>query len=195
MKLLLYLLYLSGSSVVVSFRRHLLLLSVGLSGFLLSQCTPHTEDAVYVLPDAFRGNAVVVFDQPAGVPPEYSNQYRVYRIPPSGILKTAFKLDEGGFAARKYCFTSRFKGIGPTPEAVYLSYINALNSSTTELADTTVVCFNHGGSARDQASVDIFSVSRVEQADSVFALRQDLIDQVLPPFPLVDSLGTPVDSL
>lgn len=157
---------------------------------LLSHCAPRTEDAVYVLPDGFEGNAVVLFDQPSGAQPEYSAGYRVYRIPRSGILKSSFQADHGGFAASKFCYASRFRGIGPTPAAAYLPYVNALDPATTNLAPTTTVAFNRGGFGRADKNGEIFSVGRVAKADSLFEHREDLTEQALPPFPPEDSTVT-----
>jgi len=157
---------------------------------LLSRCAARTDDAVYVLPDGFEGNAVVLFDQPGGAPPEYSAGYRVYRIPRSGILKSAFRLDHGGFAAIKFCYAAHFRGVGPTSEAAYLPYVNALNPATTEVAPTTVVAFNRGGFGRGNENGEVFSVGRVAKADSLFEHREDLTEQALPPFPPDDSLTT-----
>lgn len=173
------------------FHRWLPSFSLLLSGvLLLSRCAARTEDAVYVLPDGFEGNAVVLFDQPGGVPPEYSAGYRVYRIPRSGILRSAFQFDGGGFVAIKYCYASRFRGVGPTPETAYLSYVHALNPATTEIAPTSVVAFNRGGFSQGKEYVEIFSVGRAAKADSLFDQREALSDQVLPPFPPDDSLST-----
>ena len=137
---------------------------------------------MYVLSDGFQGNVVILFDQPGGAPAEYSNKYRVYRIPQSGIMKTVFKSDHAGFAARRFCYASQFRGVDSTPETAYLPYVGTLNTSTTKLAATTIVCFNHDGFTQGQARVGTFSVSSVAQADSVFALREALLEQVLPPF-------------
>ncbi|GEM_PF-2439932 len=157
---------------------------------LVSNCGSQKQNTVYVLPDGFQGNAAVIFNQSSGVPVEYSNGYRVYRIPRSGILKTAFKPDEhGGYAALKFCYASRFRGIGPTPAAAYLPYINALNPATPGVAATTIICFNYTGATQGQARADIFSVSRVAKADSLFEQREALFDQILPPFPPEDSLS------
>ena len=147
---------------------------------------------MYVLPDAYEGNAVILFDQPGGAPTEYSAGYRVYRIPPNGILKTTSKSDHGGFAVIKFCYASRFQGVGPTPNNAYLPYVNALRPTTSKLATTTIVAFNYGGFTQSQAHIDIFSVSRVAKADSIFEHREALVDQVLPPFPPeADSLDAP----
>ncbi len=159
-----------------------------LSVLLLSRCAARTEDAMYVLPDGFEGNAVVLFDQPGGVRPEYSAGYRVYRIPRSGILKSAFKADHGGFAAIKFCYASRFRGLSATPKAAYLPYVNALNPATTEVAPTAVVAFNNIPFGQGDINGEVFSVSRVAKADSLFEHREDLTEQALPPFPPDDSL-------
>lgn len=146
---------------------------------------------MYVLPDAYEGNAVVLFDQPGGAPTEHSAGYRVYRIPRGGILRTTFKADHGGYAVIKFCYVSHFQGISSTPSTAYLPYVNALNPASTDFDATAVVAFNRGGFGRGNEDGEVFSVSRVAKADSLLEHREAITEQALPPFPPeADSLNS-----
>lgn len=53
------------------------------------------EKEIYVLPDGFKGQMIVFFDQSDGQDIEYKNETRVYRLPASGLLKTQFPRNGG----------------------------------------------------------------------------------------------------
>ncbi|WP_306352568.1 DUF6843 domain-containing protein [Flavobacterium sp. '19STA2R22 D10 B1'] len=53
------------------------------------------ENSVYILPENYKGYIIVVYNQKNGTPTLYENDKRIYRIPPSGILKTQFDADYG----------------------------------------------------------------------------------------------------
>lgn len=50
---------------------------------------------MYLLPDGYTGPVVIVYDEAAGVPLEYEEGKRVYRIPPDGLLETQASVNEG----------------------------------------------------------------------------------------------------
>lgn len=47
----------------------------------------------FLIPEGYRGKAIVIFDQPEGQAPETESGRRLYRIPKSGVLFTQFKSD------------------------------------------------------------------------------------------------------
>lgn len=53
------------------------------------------EKEIYLLPDGLRGQMIVFFDQPDGQAIEYEDEARVYRLPPTGLLKTQFPRNGG----------------------------------------------------------------------------------------------------
>lgn len=67
------------------------LLSILLSCENSTQC----EKEIYLIPEGFKGELIVYFDQPDGQEIEYEDSARIYHIPPSGYLKTQF-LKNGG---------------------------------------------------------------------------------------------------
>lgn len=60
-------------------------------------CTRSTpcEKEIFLLPEGLRGQIIVFFDQADGQEMTYDGDSRVYRIPPSGILKSQFKKNGG----------------------------------------------------------------------------------------------------
>ena len=64
---------------------------------------PNTTPETYLIPAAYRGREMVVFNQPDGQDPELEQGRRIYRIPSSGVLFTKFK-DEQGFIDQQYYY-------------------------------------------------------------------------------------------
>ena len=63
-----------------------LLLLVGTVG----SCLDHAEPETYLIPRYYVGEVYVIFNVSDGAAPEVEGGRRVYRIPPSGILRTQF---------------------------------------------------------------------------------------------------------
>lgn len=65
--------------------------------FVIAGCKEkrQCEKEIYLLPEGFRGEMIVYFDQPDGQEVSYENSARVYSIPPSGYLKTQFPKNGG----------------------------------------------------------------------------------------------------
>lgn len=63
---------------------------------LIYGCTKKGEDTIFLLPKDFIGYAVILYDQSDGSEIQYENGgKRLYKIPPSRVLKTKFKADYG----------------------------------------------------------------------------------------------------
>jgi hypothetical protein len=58
-------------------------------------CSQRPEPETYLIPYGFKGKVNVIFNQPKGAAVKYDNGRRLYEIPPSGILLTQFKNEEG----------------------------------------------------------------------------------------------------
>lgn len=57
----------------------------------------------YILPNGFRGQVVIAYNQSQGVEPEYDlDGNRIVRIPSNGLLETQFREDAFGTAGRRY---------------------------------------------------------------------------------------------
>src|SRR5262245_44203603 len=57
-------------------------------------CGPRVEE-IHMLPDDYTGPVLILADQRDGTAPEYRGSARIYRIPPSGVLKTQFSIHHG----------------------------------------------------------------------------------------------------
>ena len=53
------------------------------------------EAEIVLLPPAFTGPAVILFDQPMGAPARREGRARVYEVPASGVLRTQFHENPG----------------------------------------------------------------------------------------------------
>lgn len=59
--------------------------------FLLStSCLLKPEKEVHYIPQGYTGKVCIVWEEPNGKPTEYYHDWRVYRIPACGVLKTKF---------------------------------------------------------------------------------------------------------
>ncbi len=59
----------------------------------------------YLIPENYKGSVMVIFNQKDGEKEEYEGRRRLYRIPPTGVLFTQFK-DEQGFINQDYYYVS-----------------------------------------------------------------------------------------
>jgi hypothetical protein len=59
----------------------------------------------YLIPENYRGPVVIIFNQKDGQKKEYEGKRRLYRIPPTGVLFTQFK-DEQGWIDQDYYLVS-----------------------------------------------------------------------------------------
>lgn len=91
---------------VLAFPLVLVLLVVGLYAvtFAISYLN-QPEKETYLIPAGYRGNVLVIFNQPDGQKPEYQAKRRIYRIPPTGVLFTQLK-DEQGIIDQDYFYVS-----------------------------------------------------------------------------------------
>jgi hypothetical protein len=64
------------------------------------------EPELHRLPEGFAGPVVILFNDSAGSPAEYDGKRRVYRIPPSGVLRTQFGRNAGMVRDRRYVHAS-----------------------------------------------------------------------------------------
>jgi hypothetical protein len=60
------------------------------------------QHEVHLIPSGYRGPVIVIFNDSAGAAKEYENRARLYRIPPSGILRTQFGPNDGWRRADYY---------------------------------------------------------------------------------------------
>ncbi len=64
------------------------------------------ESETFIIPYGYKGKVIVVFEKKNGVSPKFERNSRVYEIPPSGILVTQFKINEGFMNRQFYYYDS-----------------------------------------------------------------------------------------
>ena len=62
---------------------------------LTAGCEPRIDNEIHLIPAGYVGAVLIVFNDPGGVPEEYENGWRVYRIGANGVLRTRFRLTYG----------------------------------------------------------------------------------------------------
>lgn len=71
------------------------IVAVGAVGWIIGWFASASPAPLYLLPVGYTGPAVVVYDQPDGVPEWFEDGRRVYAIPDSGVLRTQSAPDDG----------------------------------------------------------------------------------------------------
>ena len=62
-----------------------------LSYYVYAEINSASKD-IFLIPNSYRGKVVILYDQKNGAEKEFEGNYRVYKIPTNGILKTKFKV-------------------------------------------------------------------------------------------------------
>jgi len=63
--------------------KYVLLLTICISQF---GCTEKVNKEIILLPDHFKGNAIIIYNQPNGIPDSIVNGVVIYKFPKNGIL-------------------------------------------------------------------------------------------------------------
>lgn len=61
----------------------------------ITSCAQEAEDTIRLIPEGYKGAVLIIFNQKDGIPKEYENGKRIYRIPENGVLKTQFEPNYG----------------------------------------------------------------------------------------------------
>lgn len=83
--------------------------------FMISLQMRKAEPETFLIPEGFRGEFVIFYEEPCGSPPKYVDGRRVYEIPESGVLVTAFDKNKG-YLDRKFFFVSSSGTLRELPE-------------------------------------------------------------------------------
>ena len=104
---------------------------------ILGQCRRAAEQSMYLLPNRFVGNVLIVFNQPDGAPAEFRDGARLYRIPTSGVLRTQFKPNYGLHIPDLYYYVdSHGRAIKALP------YFNTADEGMLAKQPTDTICFH-----------------------------------------------------
>jgi hypothetical protein len=82
------------------------LLFVSVIFLLVNGCTQKGEDRIFILPNAFVGFAVIIYNQSDGESVEYEGNKRLFKVPSSGVLKTKFTADYGRASFPEFYYES-----------------------------------------------------------------------------------------
>ena len=148
------------------------------------------DPEVYLLPDGFTGAAIVAFEQQEGNPVERSGDTMIYRIPESGIHRSAGRFpgmrpswdfywvdDEGKRTPIPYRYPDSTLPDSVTQIVRLVS--GPLGELTDAPADTLFYC---NAVPHDPRSPSIqFTVGRYTDKDALWKKRRELIDSVTRP--------------
>lgn len=91
---------------------------------------------LHLIPNNYRGDIYIIFNQNDGLEREYQDKRRIYRIPPSGVLKTKFSPNTGWIkndnVIKHYYVDYSFK-----PKRL-IKYLYMTNINNIENADSLV---------------------------------------------------------
>lgn len=141
----------------------------------LITCGSSSERSIYLIPEDFEGNILIVFDQKDGISTEYEHGLRVYKIPDSGVLRTKFKPNYGTRTIDRFYYVSQD---GQRTELKY--FLGGLNKIEDE-EKSDVICFNleTGNDNNSTRHFLVFSVAQVQNIDSVVNERSSFLWRVL----------------
>jgi len=74
-------------------RTHLILSLALLT--ITSSCQKNGKDCIYLIPENFEGNILIIYEQQNGMDATYENKNRVYFFDTTGVLKTKFAPNYG----------------------------------------------------------------------------------------------------
>jgi hypothetical protein len=60
-----------------------------------ASCFQKAEPELHIISEGYQGYVIIIFDDPNGHEVKYKDDFRVYEIPPEGILRTKFKAQAG----------------------------------------------------------------------------------------------------
>lgn len=101
-----------------------LILLIIFAGLMIQNCS-FGDNETYLIPKAYKGFVLIIFNQPDGAEIEDENGTRVYRIPSDGILKTRFSPNRGWHRLPKFFYVEN----GMRTEIPFRDYKELRNDS------------------------------------------------------------------
>jgi hypothetical protein len=142
---------------------------------LLFGCKKSAEESLYIIPNKYKGTVVIIFNQKNGVPAQYKNGIRMYKIPENGVLKTQLKANFG---------LSKFRMMyGDFGE---LKYMTAQDWRSYPEDSDEIVCWNlESGVTQDsnnqKINFEVFSVGSVKESEKISDQKRDFLTLVFQP--------------
>lgn len=137
---------------------------------LTTSCQKKGENCIYLIPENFEGNILIIYDQFDGSNVVYENKSRLYIFDTTGVLKTKFKPNYG-LQQNEYFYVNR---VGERKIIYYSNYSKLKNSDS-------VFCYNNetGKQFDTKAGIDkyfeTFTIAKEINIDSIGNLRSSFI--------------------
>jgi hypothetical protein len=142
--------------------------------FIFQGCLQNAEDSIFLVTEGFEGNIIIVFHEKNGAKPEYQNGVRVYRIPKNGVLKTQFTPNYGTRRMDQFYF---YNGGSQGHKIPYLLSL----SDTSRYKKNETIIFNKETGKSGEYHFLVFSVTTVENLDSIANRRGDTVRKTVRP--------------
>lgn len=137
--------------------------------FCLISCINTSSPEMHILPKGFQGYVIIIFNDPGGQDEKYENGYRVYEIPPNGILRTKFKSQDGWIMNGKLKYYYYSNGVKEE-----ISFIKSVN----EAADQSTKYVHSKELSKDCIR---YIVSPLNKGDEYFEEMHKKLDELFPP--------------
>ncbi len=149
----------------MSFR---LFLTMFILSFTTTSCQNMGESSMYLIPKGFEGNVLVVYNQPDGKDTLYENHTRVYKIDPSGILKTKFIHDRRTQIVNFYSIDENGKR---QPIQLISNEFPKIKDSSEVVCVHLVPMNDFDEKRKTQRYFDIFTIAKPKNIDSILDRR------------------------
>ena len=104
--------------------------------FILLSCKGNkAEDSIYLIPEGYEGRVFIIYGSEKFGNVKYENGKRLYKIPPSGILKTSFEPNLG----KSKLFEFYSYDLDNDSNRNRLKYSFSIKNSTTKNTDSLIV--------------------------------------------------------
>lgn len=152
------------------------------AALIMISCNKDEEKEVFYIPQDYTGAVAIVFDQKNGVPKEYKEDTRIYRIPESGVLYTQFPIVGNGLLHQKFYY------IKSSEETVELSslFLPLLSSSKYDSTHAYALRGFDGGFEKGnggKVKYIYFCVGKASQSDSLTRAAHKFMDRVREIYP------------
>jgi hypothetical protein len=138
----------------------------------LIRCLQSGEDSIFLIPEKFEGNIIIIFNQKKGAEVEYDKGARVYRIPENGVMKTKFPPNYGTHWTDRFYFQKRFQR-AEIPHMISLA-------DTSIYGKNEAVIYNVETGTSGSLHFLVFSVTRINKLDSILRERSPFIWETIP---------------
>jgi hypothetical protein len=134
-----------------------------------ASCFQKAEPELHIISEGYQGYVIIIFDDPNGHEVKYKDDFRVYEIPPEGILRTKFKAQAGWIPNGKLKYSYDSNG-----ENKFIQY-KELNS---DKIDTNSNCVHNKEISEGLVR---YIISPLSKTDLYYKKMRDKVDELFPP--------------